>query len=71
MGGASYAAHILTTGSLTISEVSELKYTYLCKRPSPSKGPRSNFDISVVCDVLHVTTHHAKFLHGGSQFEFT
>ena len=30
-----------------------------CTHPSLSKGPLPNFDSSVVCEVLHVTTHHA------------
>ena len=39
----------------------------LDKLPSPSKGPPPNFDSSVVCEVLRVTTHHAKFLDGDSK----
>ena len=35
----------------------------LCKCPSPSKGPPPNFDSSVVCEVLHVTTHHVRLVH--------
>ena len=36
----------------------------LCKCPFLSKGPPPNFDSYVVCEVLHVTAHHAKFLCG-------
>ena len=32
-----------------------------------SKAPPPNFDSSVVCEVLRVTVHHAKFLHGDSK----
>ena len=40
-----------------------------CKCPSPSKGPSSNFDSFVVCEVLSVTVHHAKFLRGDSKVQ--
>ena len=39
----------------------------LDKLPSPSKDPPPNFDSSVVCEVLRVTTHRAKFLDGDSK----
>ena len=41
------------------------------KRPSLRNGPPPNFDSSMVCDVLRVTAHYAKFLLGDSEFELT
>ena len=38
-----------------------------CKCPSLSKGQPHNFDSYVVCEVLHVIAHHAKFLCGDSK----
>ena len=35
--------------------------------PIPEQGPTPNFDSSVVCEVLCVTGHHAKFLRGDSK----
>ena len=35
--------------------------------PIPKQGPNPNFDSSVVCEVLRVTAHHAKFLRGDSK----
>ena len=59
--GISFEEVVILLGNDHVSTC-ELYRIVLGKRPYPHKHPPANFEIFMVFEVLHVTTHHAKFV---------